>query len=255
MYNLNSLEDFRNLRSLDKKNLFKVPNLFQSPDEDYETERGHSEIVDHLLGFQVDEIEARLLTKAKETSPDGNIKNWGQHIHQGNQTWVGLSLQTLQTPYNELRKMCHSLNLKQGDHLVDLGAGYGRLGLILKYYYPGIRFTGFEYVPERVEEGNRIFQFYECSQSTLIEQDLGSPKFQLPIADYYFLYDYGNLFQMRMTINQLENLALNKKFKVIARGHGIRSIIDLEHPWLSQVFPVQRERLYSVYSMSSDLIS
>jgi len=45
-------------------------------------------------------------------------------------------------------------------------------------------------------------------------------------------------------------MADKMKFKVIARGKGSRSIIEHEHPWLSQVFEVHHEENFSIYSMS-----
>ena len=41
-------------------------------------------------------------------------------------------------------------------HVVDLGAGYGRMDFVLKSLDPRIEFTGYELVKERVQEGNKI---------------------------------------------------------------------------------------------------
>ncbi len=225
----------------------------KSENDSYESARAHAEALDQQLGLQVEKIEAQLLERARLKMPDGSHKTWGQGLHDGNQTWVGLSHQTLQTPYNELRVLCEYLKPAPGSTMVDLGAGYGRLGLVLSVLFPEVNFLGLEYVGERVKEGQRVLSENGCHLSQLIEEDLTSVEFHLPQAEYYFLYDYGTLAHIRHTLEQLEEMAKSKKFKVIARGKGSRSLIQNEHPWLSQVHSPQHEEHYSIYSMSFDL--
>ncbi len=227
--------------------------LFYAKDSSYEANRTHSEALDRDLGVAVEAIENGLLEIAKSKLPEGDHKNWGQAIHGGNQTWVGLSHQTLQTPYGELREICELLNPKAGSTVVDLGAGYGRLGLILGSFYPEVYFIGHEYVPERVKEGQRILELYSCQNAQLFEKNLTSPDYELPIAEYYFIYDYGTVPHLRRTIKQLEFIAEKKNFKVIARGKGVRSLIQYEFPWLSQVYDAVHREFYSIYSMSQNL--
>jgi hypothetical protein len=200
--------------------------------ESYEASRSHSQALDHRLGFEIERIENALLARARDVNPEGSHTSWGASIHQGKQTWVGLSHQTLQTPYSELKRMCEHLQLSSG-LMVDLGAGYGRMGLVLQGLYPEMKFLGYEYVGERVREGNRIFEKYSCPNACLVEQDLTDPEFKLPEADYYLIYDYGTVAHIRHTLKQLEVLADRKKFKLIARGKGTRSLIEYEHPWLT----------------------
>jgi SAM-dependent methyltransferase len=204
--------------------------------------------IDELLGFQVERIENMLLEKARASRPEGNHKTWGHFLHQGNQTWVGLDPQTLQTPYLELAFACEILRPKNHSHYVDLGAGYGRLAFVLKQFYPSVRFTGFEFVAERVLEGQRVFDLHECSNARLLEQDLTADDFEIPHADYYFLYDYGELKHIRKTLEQLADVSLSKPFRLIARGKGVRGLIQYENPWLSEIYPVQHEENFSIYS-------
>jgi hypothetical protein len=229
------------------------PELFTPSVASYEEAREHSEMVDKILGFKVPDIERGLLERAQTNYPNGSHKTWGQSIHQGNQTWVGLSHQTLQTPYSELKQMCELLNPYDGSTLVDLGAGYGRLGLVLNVLYPKAHFIGYEYVPERVFEGKRVLFENNCTQSSLLVQDLTAPDFELPAAEFYFLYDYGTVSHIRKTLAQLEVMALKKPFKVIARGKGTRSLIQYEHPWLCDVYPPIHEEHFSIFSMSQSL--
>jgi hypothetical protein len=209
-----------------------------------------SEELDKKFGLRINEIENNLLKAARDLRPDGDMDNLGSVLHAGSQTWIGLDPQTLNTPYEELIRLCEVLKPKSGTHMVDLGAGYGRLGLILSEMCPGVHFTGYELVKERVDEGNRVFIEREMKNSKLITQDLTDPAFKIPEVDYYFIYDYGKTAHIRQTMKQLEILADKIKFKVIARGKGSRSIIEHEHPWLSQVFDVHVEENFSIYSMS-----
>lgn len=243
--------------SLDSQRLFLLSNFRRLLDDlgeldisHHETSRHQSEKIDKLLGFNISEIETNLLKEAQEKSPKGNVQTWGAKLHEGNQTWVGLWHQTLQTPYSEMRLICDLLAPLKDSLLVDLGAGYGRLGIVLHALYPGARFFGFEYVPERVIEGAKIFKELSCINASLVQEDLSREDFILPEADYYFIYDYGTVKHIRHTLKQIELMANHKKFKVIARGKGVISIIENEHPWLSKVFPVIREENFNIYSMS-----
>lgn len=215
--------------------------------------REHAEELDKLLDVDVLKIEQELLRRAQALSPEGSHKTWGQALHHGNQTWVGLSHQTLQTPYLELKEMCDFLNPAPGTKVIDLGAGYGRMGIVLKLFYPEVHFLGHELVKERVDEGERILRKYGCDKAQLEVQDIANQEYSLPEAEFYFIYDYGTIAHLRKTLAQLEEVAKVKNFKLVARGKGIISLILYEHPWLSQVYdPIHREQ-YSIFSMSAQV--
>jgi len=124
---------------------------------------------------------------------------------------------------------------------------------VLNALYPKAHFIRYEYVPERVLEGKRIFLENNCAQCSLFVQDLTAPDFVLPAAEFYFLYDYGTVSHIRKTLAQLEVMALKKAFKVIARGKGTRSLVQYEHPWLCDVYPPIHEEHFSIFSMSQNL--
>lgn len=202
------------------------------------------EKVDQELGLEINRIELELLGLAKNNLPEGNVTNWGKSLHAA-QSWVGLHPQTLLTPYQELLWMCECVKDIKG-HVVDLGAGYGRLGLVMHQMLPDAFYTGVEIVHERVIEGNRVFNLLSCEKARLICADLASSSYELPMGDCYFIYDYGTLDHIRWSMGQLQNLADIHCFQIVARGNGIRSLIDAAHPWLHKV-EHEYEEYFSLY--------
>lgn len=198
-----------------------------------------SEEIDRLLGFRVHEIERDLHERALISDPHGNHHRWGAALHSGNQTWVGLHPETIQTPYDELLRMCEKLKLSTGEKVVDLGAGYGRLGIVIEKLYPGVHFQGIEFVPERVAEGKRL-------GINLIQGDLTHPDFFPEEADHFFIYDFGKIPHIRDLLNKLSDLADKKKFTVTGRGKGIRSLIGHEFHWLTPFYEEENFSLYSI---------
>jgi hypothetical protein len=118
---------------LDLNNL--VP-LTREEEWSYSDEKKHAELLDQHLGLEIEKVEA--LIAHKEIF--------------GKEAWVGLNPQSLLTPYTELRRMLDLLKLKSGDLVVDLGAGYGRMGWVIENYFSSSNFKGFEIVEERVGE-------------------------------------------------------------------------------------------------------
>jgi len=213
----------------------------------------HSEIIDQIIGIRPKEIEAELLELGKSVLPDGDLDSWGKRIHQGHQTWIGLDPNILQTPYAEIFEMLDKIKPLAGEHIVDLGAAYGRMGLVLHYLYPEVSFTGFEYVKNRVDEGNRVFRELGCDKAILIEQDLSDQEFIIPEASVYFLYDYGRPDQIRNTLKVLEKIGDEKNIIVVGRGIACRHYIQKSHPWLSHIFDAYHSDEFSIFSNFRDL--
>lgn len=188
--------------------------------------------LDQYFGLDTNGIETQLINRARKINPEASVWGLGQGIHEGHQTWVGLDPQTLNTPYEELLLICDYLKPMPGQKMIDLGAGYGRLGIILHKLYPGVIFEGFEYVPERVDEGQRVFEKLGARFHSLKTQDITSEEFVIPVAEFYFLYDFGDVSAIRKVLSQLSLIADRHKFVLIARGKGSRSLIDHEFPWL-----------------------
>ncbi len=250
---LKSLLDFQRLENAslslnDKKLLINYPDFFNTPKANQIIGRQHANHVDKILGVRIKYIEEMLIAEARGFVPDGQHESWGPAIHQGVQTWVGLDLQTLQTPYSEILRILHLLKMKPYQHVIDLGAAYGRMGIVLGGIYGKSIFTGYEYVKSRVDEGNRVYKELGLSKCQLIAQDLAATEFILPEADVYFIYDYGQVEHIDRTLRQMSAVAHKRPVKVVVRGKFTKQIIASNHPWLDLKYEGKLEELFSIYT-------
>lgn len=201
----------------------------------YAEAQQHAEAVDAWLGFKIREIERTLSEDSEPTA------------FPNEQKWIGLRTQALLTPYVELRQMLGDLKPAPGQLILDLGAGYGRLGLVLARHFPDAHFRGFEIVRDRVQEGNRVLLEQGAKNALLIEADISLPEFELPEADFYFLYDYGTRAAIEKTLEDLKSKASRHPITVIGRGRATRDAIEKRHFWLSAVISPLHRGNYSVY--------
>ncbi len=213
---------------------------------DYARAQAHSEEVDAWLGMRTHEIEARL----RAAQDDTNRRSLNQQL------WIGLSTRALLTPYTELRTLLTELDPKPGETVVDLGAGYGRMGFVLRRHFPEALFVGYELVRERVDEGNRCFERQESREGAamppaerfkLVQADLADPGFSPRHAEHYFLYDYGTRQAISKTLEDLKLIASRQAITVTGRGRASRDAIEREHPWLSQVVSPEHHGNFSIY--------
>lgn len=216
------------------------PGLLAS-DVSYRDAQIHSAQVDSWLGFRLEPVE----TKLSAERPHYGGLSTEQH-------WIGLPLQTLQTPYTEIRTLLSLLNLKSNDHVVDLGAGYGRMAFVLAAHYPEVRFTGYEVVQERVDEGQRVLTSYLkklsiSSDTKIVCADLSLKTFKPAQARFYFLYDFGSREAISKALIDLREIASEKSITVIGRGRASRDAIERGEPWLSQVNVPRHFDHFSIY--------
>jgi hypothetical protein len=250
---LEGLGDFQKLAenrlsTADKRTLISHLDFFKSPRPNDVVRRQHAGLIDRILGFRVKYVEEMLIAEARNFDPDGGHETWGPLMHQGAQTWVGLERETLQTPYSECFRILQLLKIRPYQHIVDLGAAYGRMGVVIGGLYVKNSFTGFELVKARVDEGNRIYRELGLQRCQLIAQDLARPDFELPEADVYFIYDYGQVSHIDHTLRQIQVVAGSRPLKVVARGKFAKQIIEARHPWLEVVYQGRNEEFFSIYS-------
>lgn len=196
---------------------------------DYAQAKAHAAKMDIDLGFRISEIESKL----KKCS-NANY-------------WVGLDQEVLQTPYLEFYEILDHLSLKEGSVVVDVGAAYGRLGQVIGKSFPNLKFLGLEAVLERVEEGNRVLRSFDYPNVALKHVNVAAEKFSLPIAESYFIYDFGKPDHVRKVLNDLGEISKIKSIKVVGRGRLSRDLIERENPWLSQVVSPRHFKNFSIY--------
>jgi hypothetical protein len=248
-----SLSDFQRLEQSqlplgDRRKLIAHTEFYSTPKSNDVIRRQHSNMVDKILGFRIKFIEEMLVAEARNFEPDGSHESWGPKMHQGVQTWVGLDLQTLQTPYSECLRILQLLKIRPYQHVIDLGAAYGRMGIILGGLFIKNTFMGYEYVKARVDEGNRVYKELGIVQSRLQEQDLFDATFELPEADVYFIYDYGQVEHIDHTLKQIEAIAHKRPLKIVVRGKFTKKIISERHPWMDLKYEGKLEELFSIYT-------
>jgi hypothetical protein len=213
-----------------------------------QAEKAHAAQLDAALGLRCEEIEAQLITEARKRTSSEQFQDWGRALHhRDHQTWVGLPVQSLMTPYAELLRVLETLAPAPGDLLTDLGAGYGRLGYITALRFPAVSCLSYEYVPERVLEGNRIFKALVGARFSLVQADVSASNFNLPRAHFHFLYDLGSAQAIQSVIQKIQTQAQEQKVTVIGRGKATRHFIENEHPWLSQITPPAHHDTFSIY--------
>lgn len=187
-------------------------------------------VLDGLLGFLIESCEGQVL-------PQGDAELWKER-----------GARVFQTPYLELREMLGELALTPESTIVDLGAAYGRLGIVIHAWFPELRFIGYEISPVRVNEAKRVYALHGLDPDQMREADLASADFTPALADAYFLYDYGNEQAVAKTLDDLKQIAASRPgFRVVGRGRRSRDLIERGHPWLSQVHPPRHCGNYSIY--------
>lgn len=207
----------------------------------------HSKVIDKILGFKIQKTENNLLKKYKAFYLLEKVD--GKRHFAGTQAWIGLHPQVLQTPYSELSKIL-SLIRKNPKCLVDFGAAYGRVALVLNSFYPETEFIGYEIVKERIREGRRMLEKLNLdSKSQILHQDLLEEEFFIPEADVYFIYDFSDPQDVKKILKKLESKAYHKPFQIIAKGKGVRSLIQLKFPRFWCVHDPIHGSDWSIYSI------
>ncbi len=210
-----------NYRARDLKTL---QELLIATQTNYQEAKNASAMIDNYLGFKIEDVEKKLT----------------RDINSDQQFWIGLDVQVMQTPFSEILEMIQYANLIKGQSVIDLGAAYGRMGIVVGALFPEINFLGYEIVKERVCAGNRIYKNWNFLNVGLEHVDLSNPAHVIPDADLYFIYDFGSKKDVYVVLEKLRIKSRERPIRVIARGGGVRNWIMQDFPWLSQFKPHER---------------
>lgn len=142
---------------------------------------GGPNYLDALLGFDSYRLE-------KERKFKGAHEVWSSH--------------------QELRKEFSQIVPDRPFLVQDLGAGAGRVGMVLLVEHPEARFVGFEANESRVEAANAWAKRFGLEERfKMVQQDLRDPEFQLPKADLIHLYQTFTEENFKVVYRKIENLA------------------------------------------------
>jgi len=225
----------------------KLEELFQYIQENelsYIQMQDYSDLIDKALGYEVYRIEKEILEQAIDKYPKGNKKTWGRSLFGGSEAWIGLHPKQLQTTYSEILSILKNSDFNDSNSICDLGAGYGRIGVVVGLYYKLSSFYGIELVKERVLEGLRVFKERRFEKHSFICENLRC--INIPVCDYYFIYDFGVVSEINYVLDSLSLVSEKKKIKVIARGRGVISLIENKHTWLT-IFEPKIFKTYSIF--------
>lgn len=190
--------------------------------------RIHAKQIDRILGYKIPRIEVKLQQKYRDYYRPNDSSNKKQHF-DGTQTWIGLHPQALLTPYSEIFDALSLLKNFDINNIIDIGAGYGRVGLVTTSLFPSAKFTGFEIVKQRGNEANRIFNKLNLYNCKIILQNVLDDKFIIPKADIYFIYDFSELDDICRILDQLRNNYKNDKFFLITKGDRIDFLLERKY--------------------------
>lgn len=209
------------------------------------TDKEFSQELDYKLGFDINSVEEELCQLDLDNNKNYKMGN--------SRTWVGLHPQIFQTPYPEIDNFFKRLSKYSIQNVVDLGAAYGRVGIVMQNYFPNAKFTGFEFISKRCDEGNRIFQALGIKNSTLVSQDILSEDFDLPKADLYFIYDFSDQNDQKVILDQLSQMMDHQRFFMVVRGKSMRSLIQYKYPEFYRGYTPFHSENWSIYSSWCDV--
>jgi hypothetical protein len=127
----------------------------------------------------------------------------------------------VQSGYSSALLALRHLNPAEKSRFIDLGAGYGRIGLIVGLLRPDIDFIGYEFVPHRVKIAEEATEKLDLRSHVQFRiQDLSLQEFCIPVAETYYIYDSFSESTYLHVLAQLRGISQNKKITIITKGNA-----------------------------------
>lgn len=162
--------------------------------------------IDHIFNFNY-------LSDRELSVPEAQM-NSSERLYIG--SGVGV-----QSGYSNLLLAFHSLNLEKDAKVIDLGSGYGRVGLVFSILNPELGFIGYEFVKNRVDVSNKATSFLNLEKGLSYKvQDLADRSFDLPIANVYYLYDPFTEDTYKYIIKKIIAIGQKQKVSVVTKGNA-----------------------------------
>ncbi len=188
----------------------------------------HAKNLDRFFGYRIPKIEVKLQQKYRPYYMVDDSSNRKKH-YQGTQTWIGLHPQVLLTPYNYLFEAFNQIKDHDITRVVDIGAGYGRVGMVMNAVFPNARFIGYEILKQRADEANRIFDRLDLINCEILLKNVLDDDFILPRADVYFMYDFSEMNDVCQILDILVKRAEEYNFLLITKGEGLDYLLEKKY--------------------------
>ena len=173
---------------------------WQNPNDSSDREK----MLNALIGMNSDMIQ-----KAIETQYE-NEEN-------GQKLYTQINSDTLGTPFAHMENIFKLSELKDGETVIDLGSGFGNVGIYLGLKRPMNSFIGHEIIRERHDEAERVKEYYELNSICFQNSDICQlDEANLIAGDQFVLYDPLSLPMLNELLGKMKNIARNKSFKIIA---------------------------------------
>jgi predicted RNA methylase len=112
--------------------------------------------------------------------------------------------------------------------MIDLGSGYGRVGLVAGLFNSNWSFQGYEYVEHRVRTAQSACERLGLNPRVRFStQDLSASDFELPEADVYYLYDPFSKATYERVLSSINKNRLYRQTLVVAKGGALQSFQEV----------------------------
>jgi hypothetical protein len=148
------------------------------------------------------------------------ILNEASELTQKERLYEGAGV-GVQSSYVTTLMALRYLNPAKNSRFIDLGSGYGRVGLVIGLMRPDIDFIGYEFVNGRVNIATKTSLNLGIDQHVHFHaQDLSAHDFQIPTAETYYIFDSFTDETYQHVIKRLQEIALSKKITVVTKGNA-----------------------------------
>ncbi len=172
-------------------------------------DREFDALVDRIIGY-------KYLSKIESTRKDQPLLS-----KQGEAKWSKKSpVDGYSSSYRDIKEILKVSGMKDGDSFVDIGSSFGRVGCVIGANFPNTQFSGYEIVPERVAEAQRIADFLQLDNVNYFHADVSADHFEIPEADWFFFCDPLDGDELAYTLQKIHNRVSNKEVRLIAKYTG-----------------------------------
>lgn len=134
----------------------------------------------------------------------------------------------VQSGYSTILLALHTLKLAKDSKVIDLGSGYGRVGLVCALLRPDVHFIGYEFVSHRVKNAKESCHALGLEKSlSFVTQDLSLKEFKIPDADVYYLYDPFTKETYDYILQQIVDLSKRAVVTTVTKGNARGWLLDI----------------------------